>query len=415
VETIYVQIASYRDSELVHTIRDCLTKAKYPERLRFGICWQKDEDDDSISEYLNDERFRIVNVPYTYSKGVCWARYITNTLYRKEDYTLQIDSHTRFIKDWDVVIIDSWKEFNDDLTILTGYPPSYFPNTDEETWVSIPNICNVFGFDDSGTTNIKPKNIEDVDKLGIRAVHIAAGFLFAKGDVIKKVPYDPSLYFHGEEHTMMLRFFTHGYNVYCLNKVIVYHYYVRENSSRHWTDNTDWTSINIISAERIQNIIGVLDTIDLGIYGLGTVRTLDEWKSYSGIDYKNKLLHSDTYNGIEPPLKDATNGWLEGYKKYIIKCSWNPDSIETTNIKFLSFMIFDEHQREIHREDIKPEDDKSLFNKESNERKFACLSQPSLRTKPKYFFIWPYSNMDMWVGDKPEYIEIDECEELINE
>ena len=36
--TIFVQIAAYRDPELLPTIRDCLQKAKYPKLLSFGIC-----------------------------------------------------------------------------------------------------------------------------------------------------------------------------------------------------------------------------------------------------------------------------------------------------------------------------------------------------------------------------------------
>jgi hypothetical protein len=35
---IFVQIASYRDPELVPTIKDCISKAKNPENLVFGIC-----------------------------------------------------------------------------------------------------------------------------------------------------------------------------------------------------------------------------------------------------------------------------------------------------------------------------------------------------------------------------------------
>ena len=38
--TIFIQIASYRDPQLLHTLRDALDKAKYPENLRFAICWQ---------------------------------------------------------------------------------------------------------------------------------------------------------------------------------------------------------------------------------------------------------------------------------------------------------------------------------------------------------------------------------------
>jgi hypothetical protein len=45
MEKIFIHIASYRDPELIPTIKDCLLKAKYPERLRFGIVWQHSKED----------------------------------------------------------------------------------------------------------------------------------------------------------------------------------------------------------------------------------------------------------------------------------------------------------------------------------------------------------------------------------
>ena len=40
-ETIFVQIASYRDPDLINTLEDILNKAKSPQNLRFGIAWQQ--------------------------------------------------------------------------------------------------------------------------------------------------------------------------------------------------------------------------------------------------------------------------------------------------------------------------------------------------------------------------------------
>jgi hypothetical protein len=39
-ETIFVQIASYRDPDLLNTLKDILDNAKTPKNLRFGIAWQ---------------------------------------------------------------------------------------------------------------------------------------------------------------------------------------------------------------------------------------------------------------------------------------------------------------------------------------------------------------------------------------
>ena len=43
---IFIQIASYRDPELIHTIDNCIENSDNPENLNFGICWQHDEKED---------------------------------------------------------------------------------------------------------------------------------------------------------------------------------------------------------------------------------------------------------------------------------------------------------------------------------------------------------------------------------
>ena len=104
---IFIQIASYRDPELKKTIKDCIDNSKFPENLVFGICRQYHPEDgfDDLSEYENDDRFRILNILYNESLGACWARHSLQQLYSGETYTLQIDSHMRFIKNWDDEVI----------------------------------------------------------------------------------------------------------------------------------------------------------------------------------------------------------------------------------------------------------------------------------------------------------------------
>ena len=76
MNTIFIQIASYRDPELIPTIKDCVSKAKYPEKLSFGICWQHSKDDawDNLDEFTALANFTIMDVPWKESNGVCWAR-----------------------------------------------------------------------------------------------------------------------------------------------------------------------------------------------------------------------------------------------------------------------------------------------------------------------------------------------------
>ena len=92
---IFVQIASYRDPELLPTINSCNENAKNPNNLVFGICRQFHPDDkfDNLSEFENDERFKIINIPHQESRGVCWARNQVQQLYCNVEYSLLIDSH----------------------------------------------------------------------------------------------------------------------------------------------------------------------------------------------------------------------------------------------------------------------------------------------------------------------------------
>ena len=85
-EKIFVQIASYRDPELIPTIVDMVAKAKNKDNLTFGICWQYDETED-INSFDHLDNFRISKHHYSESQGLGWARNVTNRLYDGEKYT----------------------------------------------------------------------------------------------------------------------------------------------------------------------------------------------------------------------------------------------------------------------------------------------------------------------------------------
>ncbi len=102
--SIFVSIAAYRDPELVPTIRDCLNRARHPDDLRFGICWQH-ADDEAMPPEFADPRMRVIDVPWHESRGACWARSEIMQLWDGEDFFLQLDSHHRFVQDWDALLL----------------------------------------------------------------------------------------------------------------------------------------------------------------------------------------------------------------------------------------------------------------------------------------------------------------------
>ena len=72
------------------------------------------------------------------------------------------------------------------------------------------------GFTADGIPHMRPLAIPNWQSLHrpFRARFLSAGFLFAPGTFVREVPYDPELYFLGEEAAMTLRAFTHGYDLF---------------------------------------------------------------------------------------------------------------------------------------------------------------------------------------------------------
>ena len=107
MKKIFISIASYRDSQLEYTVEDILQKAKYPDRLVFGIC-QQDTEQEIICfrerfSSLDSTQMKVIAKDFRESRGCCWARSLIQGLISDEEFYLQIDAHHRFVKDWDVL------------------------------------------------------------------------------------------------------------------------------------------------------------------------------------------------------------------------------------------------------------------------------------------------------------------------
>lgn len=405
---IFVQIASYRDKELLPTLRHCIERAKYPENLVFCICWQHSDEDewDKIDEFKNDPRFNILDYKHTESKGACWARNTTQQHWADEKYSLQLDSHMRFIENWDETIINIWEELNDPNAVITGYPPNFSPESPESAWYKVPQICNVYRFDHKYPLS-RPMNMEGWENKTqpVKGVHISAGFIFGPGEINKTVPYDPDFYFSGEETAMAVRYYTNGYNIYNSHKTIVYHFYQRLGNTKHWDDDKNWGTYNRVAHDRLDCLLGRNKNYDLGIFGLGTKRTLDEFIKYSGIDFVNCIVHKETEKGIEPPCSNSEEGWDNEQVTFNEPISWDFDKIEkVSNVRFWAMIVLDQNGVAIHREDlVYNETNKNIFDGNVTSRNFK-FDRSKNRQIPTQLLIWPYSNDLEW--KTPTYFKL---------
>lgn len=326
MKSIFVQIASYRDSELVPTIRDCLAKSSGENQINFGLVWQRD-DSERLGEYGQMDSVRIIDVPWYESKGLGWARSLTQSLYKNEDYTLQLDSHHRFTKDWDTILINMLEGLKDQSPkpFLTSYAPGYDPSDDR---FLNPTPCKVLphDFKSSGTIWFNPVLMSDYKTVNrpVRAVLASGHFFFTLGNHCVEYKYDPDLYFAGDEITLTVRSYTMGYDLYHPHVSVVWHHYGRNDRPKHWGDHDNkaklsnvidktWGERDSISKEKIRFLLA---GGDLGDYGLGKDRSLADFEKYSGIDFKKKRIQKRTIMGYEPPVSyENEDQWNKEFEK----------------------------------------------------------------------------------------------------
>ncbi len=302
--SIFVQIAAYRDTELGPTVRDCLAKAKRPEELRFGICLQ----DDLGSCYdldFSDPRFRLIHVHWRESQGVCWARHQAFSLYEGEDFLLQIDSHHRFAEHWDELLLKDIEYCEASKPVLSTYPGSYDPETGRCA-LKVPNKILVSRFDHNGCIKRYPLGFKAKNnRRPIPARFVAAGFLFTLGQFCEDIPYDPEMYFAGEEPSLTLRSYTHGYDIFHPQQNILWHEYVRESKPKHWLDHTqsgNESTDKITESEPsdMDRFYRMLDRNGRSKLGLGSVRSVHDYERFAGLDLSNRVVHQEARLGMDP-------------------------------------------------------------------------------------------------------------------
>tara|TARA_B100000767_G_scaffold46603_1_gene41304 strand:+ start:1221 stop:2234 length:1014 start_codon:yes stop_codon:yes gene_type:complete len=308
--SIFISIASYQDPLLVSTIYSAYQNANDKDALVFGVCDQSDNPD-NILDIEFAKQIHYDHVDPLFAKGPCWARHRAQSFFQDEDYFLQIDSHTQFSPGWDEKFITELNKIesmgaSDDYfakPIITSYPRSFevldfekglfrLNTGDKHTQVITYRKDSLFlksSF--SRQIGIPTKCLDNT-----HAYLMAAGCIFVRGSFVKEIPYDGNYYFYGEELSMALRAFTHGYSFFHIPDVPLFHLYTDlSNIPRklHWDPEDDkdraikWNELEKKSLDRLDDLFAgkIEDSM-----GLGTKRTLADYASLSGIDLEQKKV-----------------------------------------------------------------------------------------------------------------------------
>lgn len=295
-DRIFVSIAAYRDLETRNTINDLFAKATYRDRIFVGVFSQIDPRYDMNLIIGRRKNVREMVCDSREAKGCTWARSTILTQIRKdEEFVLQIDAHTRFDTGWDVQLLKEYESLPKHDCVLTSYPPAFeldkpLDTRPKHVFMKFRDIhasgLPIFMADVSLHPNrIKGPSITPA---------ISAGCIFGPSNIFDRVPYDPFVYFFGEEQSYAIRLFTHGIDMYAPKQTFLYHLYYdprKDKKNLHWNDQKqEENSIQRSSLDRVKYILGMShqfpedNATDIGKYGLGTVRTVQQWEAFAGFN-----------------------------------------------------------------------------------------------------------------------------------
>jgi len=304
---IFISIACYRDPEVIPTVKDAYDKSKYKKNIIFGVYAQMSDEDKNLDfSFIPEKQMRLMVKSNIRARGPTYARYlIYEKLYKNEMYYLQIDSHTRFVENWDEELVNMLHSLKANSVIST-YPRGYHLNSNN---LPTEKSMNVLKF--KKIRNGIPILTSFVETLNEpkRNLFWAAGYSFCYGAIFKFVPFDPHLknIFWGEEFLMSLRFYTHGIKIFTPHKNVVFTLWTRDY--RH----TFWELKNIIGSKfEIYGFLSFLRLCEIGKlydigffkekiskelekYGVGSKKSCEDYYKISGL---SEFIKNENYEKI---------------------------------------------------------------------------------------------------------------------
>eukprot|EP00474_Spongospora_subterranea_P010547 CRZ11005.1 hypothetical protein [Spongospora subterranea] len=309
--TIFVSLASFRDTKCHSTLRSIFDKASQPERIFVGVVDQTklDETSDDIPcESLLTQpelsRVRLVRIDSNRARGPTHARYIASKLWNGEQYFTQVDAHSWFAPNWDSLLIANLVALpKPSFSVITHYPPGSegeLLGTDV-TWIceakhheQAPPGLFVQSQDVCRDQNKSPGLA--LNSNGKRTTCLSpfmgGGFFAADSGFLIDAPLDKYLpyIFHGEEVLIAARLWTSGWNLYTPAVNLVAHNYSPRVKNVH-VETPTWGPIGKQSEARARYLLNAtipndvdFDRSEINDLGMGNVRRLNDYMEFAGLE-----------------------------------------------------------------------------------------------------------------------------------
>lgn len=311
-DTIFVQIPSYRDPELQHTLQDIFAKAKKPENIFVGICHQydiKNSSDKHLFEipFPHPNQIRIDEIDYRDTKGVSFARSRCAKMWNKEKWTLTTDAHMRFKENWDEILVLDIKKLKAPA-ILGNVVSKYCYKTGKIEFNDKVHASTIFFNNPEFRFYGLGREVAKISP-GISAL---GSFTFADAKLINHFYADPFLESH-DEIPNILRLFTYGANIFYYDKNILAHLFDYQDDKNLLIARSNTYKSSKYSYDAVLHLSGVKKTNDATIINhfkknpLGLVRSIRDYERNSGVHFKKKKLRQHAKLGVFESWQNVWN------------------------------------------------------------------------------------------------------------
>jgi hypothetical protein len=322
--SVYVSICCLgKDNELERTIENCFSFAENPQEVYIGLAMIGKEDFyKNISEkYKDNKNISIVYADIKDNIGIGRNRNLAASMYKDQDYFLQIDSHTYFIHKWDTHLIEQERLarsfVNNEKVILTSYAAGYSYDTLDnvnfypifKTKLLSHTRWDNFFFRENGSVIPKWKHtpfeecsedediIKEIKKTGFAPVDkISAHFMFGNRHLAKNLSLPEYVIFWEEEILQSIELIDKGFTLLCPGLISpVFHIYMNHvkndycerDSIFEFYDKEDVSEIKLRKNMESNFLTYITDPVN--------IEKIKRFQDYCGIEFLRGKTSSQEY------------------------------------------------------------------------------------------------------------------------
>ncbi|KAF0718053.1 Aste57867_1931 [Aphanomyces stellatus] len=347
---IFIGISSYRDGPRCgFSLFTAFSRAQHPDRIHIGIVDQTQDDDTlCVDEYCKltleagwaeckyKDQIRVDARDAKTSKGPTLARWQQQQLIQDEEFCLEIDAHSQFLQDWDVLMVNEWKRTENEMAVLTSYPMGYDwmgPNLTRNDYCTS-HLC---GYLPRGSASDIPIiagwNLIEASELPQMTALWGGCLSFSKCHAERRAQNDKHMnwVFWGEEYLRSMQLWTRGYDLYSPSRhghVVFHNWSDDKGMKKRFSDNV--TKIMTLAKHdeevelaynRLRMVLdlpfqGPVDALEIATYHGGHVRSIEQFLAFSGISNVNASFDENSCHqlhwvpyAIPEIIEDFLPGW----------------------------------------------------------------------------------------------------------